>query len=152
VTIPKEVEEHAEHGRKFFSGASCMCPVCTKHRERPDQCYAVAFTCPNPALLPAHYCVEHLTKEGLKEALFARFTEEEMRWALINMTDPRHHDECKHPSQCVCVDLDSRIKEMRRSRAPLDREPACPYCDGTKKILQDHDGRVGYQPCEACST
>jgi hypothetical protein len=28
-----EVEEHAAHGRRYFGGAACTCPVCVKHRQ-----------------------------------------------------------------------------------------------------------------------
>ena len=30
---PKEIEEHAAHGRRFFGGADCMCSVCTHFRK-----------------------------------------------------------------------------------------------------------------------
>lgn len=65
--VPNEVEEHAAHGRRYFGGANCLCPVCVKHRQ--DQ-------------LPSSSCV---------------------------------------------------------------------YCGGTKKILEDHDGRSGYRPCGECT-
>lgn len=35
-----------------------------------------------------------------------------------------------------------------------EREPVravCPSCHGTKKILEDHDGRAGYRPCSECT-
>jgi len=34
VTVPAEVAEHAEHGRKFFGGHPCLCPVCVAHRKK----------------------------------------------------------------------------------------------------------------------
>jgi hypothetical protein len=64
--VPKEVEEHAAHGRKFFGGHPCLCEVCTAHRRK---------------------------------------------------TEPR----------------------------------ACLSCNGTGKILEDHDGRSGYRPCKECT-
>jgi hypothetical protein len=65
AVVPKEVEEHAEHGRKFFGGHPCLCPVCVGHRVKMDK--------------------------------------------------------------------------------------VCPACQGTRKVVEDHDGRAGYSPCKECA-
>jgi hypothetical protein len=31
------------------------------------------------------------------------------------------------------------------------RTRSCAGCGGTKKILEDHDGRAGYRPCTECA-
>ncbi len=46
-----------------------------------------------------------------------------------------------HPCLCeVCI---AHRKKMSPS--------GCNFCNGTKKILEDHDGRAGYRPCLECT-
>lgn len=47
-----------------------------------------------------------------------------------------------------CGTGELRERELREMSEAL--KARCPACLGTRKILEDHDGRAGYRPCEEC--